>query len=84
VRITKKLPSRITVEGLDRGPYRAFLRALGLKDADLAKPFVGVVSTRGLEAAAVIGNTPECAPPGSPSPSLRSRTRALAACARGS
>jgi dihydroxy-acid dehydratase len=44
---TKKLPSRITVEGLDRAPHRAFLRALGLSDADLAKPFVGVASTDG-------------------------------------
>ena len=44
---TKKLPSRITVEGLDRAPHRAFLRALGLTDADLAKPFVGVASTDG-------------------------------------
>src|SRR5881394_1009746 len=42
-----KLPSRITVEGLDRAPHRAFLRSLGLSDADLAKPFVGVVSTDG-------------------------------------
>jgi dihydroxy-acid dehydratase len=41
----KKLPSRITVEGLDRAPHRAFLHALGLKQADLAKPFVGVAST---------------------------------------
>ena len=44
---TKKLPSRITVEGLDRAPHRAFLRALGLSDADLAKPFIGVASTDG-------------------------------------
>ena len=42
---TKKLPSRITVEGLDRAPHRAFLRALGLSEADLGKPFVGVAST---------------------------------------
>ena len=41
------LPSRVTVEGLDRAPHRAFLRALGLGDADLAKPFVGVASTDG-------------------------------------
>ncbi len=47
MRITRKLPSRITVEGLDRAPHRAFLRALGLNDADLAKPFVGVASTDG-------------------------------------
>jgi dihydroxy-acid dehydratase len=44
---TKKLPSRITVEGLDRAPHRAFLRGLGLADADLAKPFVGIASTDG-------------------------------------
>ena len=44
---TKKLPSRITVEGLDRAPHRAFLRALGLTDGDLKKPFVGVASTDG-------------------------------------
>src|SRR5687767_8990265 len=47
MRITKKLRSRITVEGLDRAPHRAFLRALGLSEADLAKPFVGVASTDG-------------------------------------
>ncbi|MGH8725033.1 MAG: dihydroxy-acid dehydratase [Burkholderiales bacterium] len=47
VRITRKLPSRITVDGLDRAPHRAFLRALGLNDADLEKPFVGVASTDG-------------------------------------
>ena len=39
------LPSRVTVEGLDRAPHRAFLRALGVAGADLAKPFVGVAST---------------------------------------
>jgi len=41
------LPSRVTVEGLDRAPHRAFLHALGLKDIDLKKPFVGVASTDG-------------------------------------
>ena len=45
--MTKKLPSRITVEGLDRAPHRAFLGALGVKDGDLKKPFVGVASTDG-------------------------------------
>jgi len=44
---TKKLPSRITVEGLDRAPHRAFLRSLGLSDADFGKPFVGIASTDG-------------------------------------
>jgi dihydroxy-acid dehydratase len=47
MRITKKLPSRITVEGLDRAPHRAFLHALGVKGDDLKKPFVGVASTDG-------------------------------------
>src|SRR5258706_2479206 len=41
------LPSRITVEGLDRAPHRAFLRGLGLSDADLKRPFIGVASTDG-------------------------------------
>jgi dihydroxy-acid dehydratase len=43
----KPLPSRITVEGLDRAPHRAFLGALGVRNADLDKPFVGVASTDG-------------------------------------
>ncbi len=43
----KPLASRITVEGLDRAPHRAFLRAMGLTDSDLARPFVGVVTTQG-------------------------------------
>ena len=51
MRILKKtpssLPSRVTVDGLDRAPHRAFLRALGLNDEDLKKPFVGVASTDG-------------------------------------
>ena len=42
-----KLPSRVTVEGIDRAPHRAFLRALGVSDQDLKKPFVGVASTDG-------------------------------------
>ncbi|MBX3612879.1 MAG: dihydroxy-acid dehydratase [Burkholderiaceae bacterium] len=39
------MPSRVTVEGVDRAPHRAFLRGLGLSDADIDKPFVGVAST---------------------------------------
>ncbi len=39
------LRSRITVEGMDRAPHRGFLRAIGLSEDDLRKPFVGVVST---------------------------------------
>ena len=46
-RIIPILPSRVTVEGLDRAPHRAFLRGLGLSDADIGRPFVGVVSTDG-------------------------------------
>jgi dihydroxy-acid dehydratase len=41
------LPSRVTVEGLDRAPHRAFLRGLGLSDSDIKRPFVGVASTDG-------------------------------------
>jgi dihydroxy-acid dehydratase len=41
------LPSRVTVEGLDRAPHRAFLRGLGLSDRDIQRPFVGVASTDG-------------------------------------
>jgi len=43
----QRLRSRITVEGLDRAPHRAFLRAMGLDDAAIARPFIGVVSTAG-------------------------------------
>ena len=45
--VPRILPSRITVEGLDRAPHRAFLRGLGLSDADIRRPFVGVASTDG-------------------------------------
>jgi dihydroxy-acid dehydratase len=41
------LPSRATVEGLDRAPHRAFLRGLGLSDGEIGRPFVGVASTDG-------------------------------------
>jgi dihydroxy-acid dehydratase len=37
--------SRIAIDGLDRTPHRAFLRACGLDDDDLGKPLVGIVST---------------------------------------
>ena len=46
-RIIPILPSRITVQGLDRAPHRAFLRGLGLSDKDIGRPFVGVASTDG-------------------------------------
>ncbi|MDU1692365.1 MAG: dihydroxy-acid dehydratase, partial [Bradyrhizobium sp.] len=43
----RKLRSRVTVEGLDRAPHRAFMRAMGLDDADIAKPMIGIVSQKG-------------------------------------
>src|SRR5215470_13873341 len=39
--------SRITVEGLDRTPHRAFMRASGLDEADLGKPRIAIADTRG-------------------------------------
>ena len=41
------LRSRITTQGLDRTPHRAFLRGMGLADEDIGKPFIGVMSTHG-------------------------------------
>ncbi len=43
----KPLRSRITTDGIDRTPHRAFMRAMGLDDAAIAKPMVGVVSQKG-------------------------------------
>jgi dihydroxy-acid dehydratase len=43
----KKWRSRVTTDGLDRAPHRAFMRATGLDDAALAKPMIGVVSMKG-------------------------------------
>ena len=42
-----RLRSRITTDGIDRTPHRAFLRATGLDDAAIARPFIGVVTTAG-------------------------------------
>lgn len=39
--------SRITTDGIDRTPHRAFMRAMGLDDEAIAKPFVGIVSQKG-------------------------------------
>ncbi len=41
----KKLPSRHTTLGPDKAPQRSFYYAMNLKEKDVAKPFVGVVST---------------------------------------
>ncbi|MFP5404893.1 MAG: dihydroxy-acid dehydratase [Gammaproteobacteria bacterium] len=40
-------PSSRVVEGVDRLPHRAFLRAMGADDTSLALPFVAVASTYG-------------------------------------
>ncbi|HEY8334132.1 MAG TPA: dihydroxy-acid dehydratase [Tardiphaga sp.] len=42
-----KWRSRITTDGLDRAPHRAFMRATGLDDEAIAKPMIGVVSMKG-------------------------------------
>ncbi len=41
----KKLPSRHTSLGVDKAPHRSFYYAMKLTEKDVAKPFVGVVST---------------------------------------
>ena len=41
----KKLPSRHTTLGPNRAPHRSFYYAMNLTQKDVAKPFVGVVST---------------------------------------
>ena len=41
----KKLPSRHTSLGADRAPHRSFYYAMGETEKDVAKPFVGAVST---------------------------------------
>ncbi|MCH8182573.1 MAG: dihydroxy-acid dehydratase [Proteobacteria bacterium] len=40
-----KLPSRHTTVGAERAPQRSFYYAMGLDAEDIAKPFVGVVTT---------------------------------------
>jgi dihydroxy-acid dehydratase len=39
--------SRITTAGMDRVAHRAFMRATGMDDEAIAKPFIGVMSTHG-------------------------------------
>ena len=43
----KAYRSRITVEGLDRTPHRAFMRASGLDEADFDKPRIAICGTQG-------------------------------------
>src|ERR1700678_3380131 len=40
-----RLHSSVVVDGPDRSPNRSMLRAVGFKDGDFAKPFVGIAST---------------------------------------
>ena len=40
-----RLPSRTVLEGPDRAPARAMLRAVGLTDADFERPLIGVANT---------------------------------------
>src|SRR5262245_37997813 len=44
---TERYRSRITVEGIDRTPHRAFMRASGLDEEDLGRPRIGIASTHG-------------------------------------
>ena len=43
--INMKLQSRKTIEGPSRAPHRAMYKAMGLHDADLNRPLIGVSST---------------------------------------
>ena len=46
--LTKKpWRSGITTDGMDRVAHRAFMRATGMDDEAIAKPFIGVMSTHG-------------------------------------
>jgi len=49
------LRSDITKYGLARTPHRAFMRAMGLDDAAIAKPMVGVAAARATGAAIIPG-----------------------------
>lgn len=40
-----RLPSRTLLEGLDRAPARAMLKAVGFSDADLQRPLIGIANT---------------------------------------
>ena len=46
-RPAKPFRSGITTDGMDRVAHRAFMRATGMDDEAIAKPFIGVMSTHG-------------------------------------
>jgi dihydroxy-acid dehydratase len=54
----RKLRSRITTDGVDRAPHRVFMRGMGLDDDDIARPFIGIVTTAG-ETTPCTGNLAE-------------------------
>ena len=41
----KRKYSSVVVDGVERAPSRAMLRAVGFKDADFQKPQIGIAST---------------------------------------
>jgi dihydroxy-acid dehydratase len=45
VQTERTLPSHEVTRGIERAPHRAFLRAMGLDDEALQRPFVGVASS---------------------------------------
>jgi dihydroxy-acid dehydratase len=45
--VRKHLRSDVIKKGLTRAPHRAFLRAMGLSDEDISKPFVAVMGPHG-------------------------------------
>src|SRR5690606_35584037 len=40
-----RLPSRHVTEGPERAPHRSYYYAMGLSEAEIAQPLIGVVST---------------------------------------
>ena len=46
-KVTTRLRSRITTDGIDRAPHRVFIRGMGLDGEAMARPFIGVVTTSG-------------------------------------
>ncbi|MBI4538886.1 MAG: dihydroxy-acid dehydratase [Gemmatimonadetes bacterium] len=44
-RSTARRPSRVLLDGRDRAPARAMLRAVGLTDEDFQRPLIGVANT---------------------------------------
>ena len=43
----RRLRSRVTTDGIERTPHRAYMRAMGLDDEAISRPMIGVVTTEG-------------------------------------